>query len=226
MREDADKKYDAFYQPLEFGTAGMRGILGAGINRMNIYTVRQATEGLSQLILEKGEEAKERGVVIAYDSRHQSPEFALETARVLAHHGIKAYVFESLRPTPTLSFAVRELNCIAGVMITASHNPAAYNGYKIYGEDGGQMPPQDADAVTRFVRAVENPLELEVADEQHELIETIGEKLDARYLEEMSRVTINHELVASVGKDLKLVYTPLHGTGKIFRRACFETSRF
>ena len=215
LAEDADKKYDAFYQPLEFGTAGMRGILGAGINRMNIYTVRQATEGLSQLILEKGEEAKERGVVIAYDSRHQSPEFALETARVLAHHGIKAYVFESLRPTPTLSFAVRELNCIAGVMITASHNPAAYNGYKIYVEDGGQMPPQDADAVTRFVRAVENPLELEVADEQHELIETFGEKLDARYLEEMSRVTINHELVASVGKDLKLVYTPLHGTGKM-----------
>ncbi|MCO7151042.1 phospho-sugar mutase [Vagococcus lutrae] len=226
LAEDADKKYDAFYQPLEFGTAGMRGILGAGINRMNIYTVRQATEGLSQLILEKGEEAKERGVVIAYDSRHQSPEFALETARVLAHHGIKAYVFESLRPTPTLSFAVRELNCIAGVMITASHNPAAYNGYKIYGEDGGQMPPQDADAVTRFVRAVENPLELEVADEQHELIETIGEKLDARYLEEMSRVTINHELVASVGKDLKLVYTPLHGTGKMLGERALKQAGF
>lgn len=226
LAEDADKKYDAFYQPLEFGTAGMRGILGAGINRMNIYTVRQATEGLSQLILEKGEEAKERGVVIAYDSRHQSPEFALETARVLAHHGIKAYVFESLRPTPTLSFAVRELNCIAGVMITASHNPAAYNGYKIYGEDGGQMPPQDADAVTRFVRAVENPLELEVADEQHELIETIGEKLDARYLEEMSRVTINHGLVASVGKDLKLVYTPLHGTGKMLGERALKQAGF
>lgn len=226
LAEDADKKYDAFYQPLEFGTAGMRGILGAGINRMNIYTVRQATEGLSQLILEKGEAAKEHGVVIAYDSRHQSPEFALETARVLAHHGIKAYVFESLRPTPTLSFAVRELNCIAGVMITASHNPAAYNGYKIYGEDGGQMPPQDADAVTRFVRAVENPLELEVADEQHELIETIGEKLDARYLEEMSRVTINHELVASVGKDLKLVYTPLHGTGKMLGERALKQAGF
>lgn len=226
LAEDADKKYDAFYQPLEFGTAGMRGILGAGINRMNIYTVRQATEGLSQLILEKGEAAKERGVVIAYDSRHQSPEFALETARVLAHHGIKAYVFESLRPTPTLSFAVRELNCIAGVMITASHNPAAYNGYKIYGEDGGQMPPQDADAVTRFVRAVENPLELEVADEQHELIETIGEKLDARYLEEMSRVTINHGLVASVGKDLKLVYTPLHGTGKMLGERALKQAGF
>lgn len=226
LAEDDDKKYDAFYQPLEFGTAGMRGILGAGINRMNIYTVRQATEGLSQLILEKGEAAKERGVVIAYDSRHQSPEFALETARVLAHHGIKAYVFESLRPTPTLSFAVRELNCIAGVMITASHNPAAYNGYKIYGEDGGQMPPQDADAVTRFVRAVENPLELEVADEQHELIETIGEKLDARYLEEMSRVTINHELVASVGKDLKLVYTPLHGTGKMLGERALKQAGF
>lgn len=226
LAEDADKKYDAFYQPLEFGTAGMRGILGAGINRMNIYTVRQATEGLSQLILEKGEAAKERGVVIAYDSRHQSPEFALETARVLAHHGIKAYVFESLRPTPTLSFAVRELNCIAGVMITASHNPAAYNGYKIYGEDGGQMPPQDADAVTRFVRAVENPLELEVADEQHELIEIVGEKLDARYLEEMSRVTINHELVASVGKDLKLVYTPLHGTGKMLGERALKQAGF
>ncbi|MGO3324680.1 MAG: phospho-sugar mutase, partial [Streptococcus thermophilus] len=145
---DEKTKEDAFYTNLEFGTAGMRGLIGAGTNRINIYVVRQATEGLAQLIDSKGEEAKKRGVAIAYDSRHFSPEFAFESAQVLAAHGIKSYVFESLRPTPELSFAVRHLHTFAGIMITASHNPAPFNGYKVYGEDGGQMPPADADALT------------------------------------------------------------------------------
>lgn len=129
---------DAFYAPLEFGTAGMRGVLGVGINRMNIYTIRQATEGLASFMDSLGEETKKRGVAIAYDSRHQSPEFAMEAAKTLGKHGIPAFVFESLRPTPELSFAVRELKTYAGIMITASHNPAEYNGYKVYGEDGGK----------------------------------------------------------------------------------------
>lgn len=215
MAQDEAKIKEAFYAPLEFGTAGMRGILGAGISRMNIYTVRQATAGLAQLICEKGEEAKKRGVVIAYDSRHKSAEFAMEAAKVLAHKGIKAYVFESLRPTPELSFGVRELNGIAGIMITASHNPKEYNGYKVYGEDGGQMPPHDADAVIAYIRQIDNPLTVEVAEETSELIEIIGEKIDVRYLEEMKAVTVDHELVHRVGASLKLVYTPLHGTGKM-----------
>ena len=141
---------DAFYAPLEFGTAGMRGILGPGINRMNIYTVRQATEGLARFMNTQDPETRNRGVAISYDCRHYSPEFAMEAAKTLAKHGITSYVFESLRPTPELSFAVRYLKTFTGIMITASHNPANYNGYKVYGEDGGQMPPQDADAVTKF----------------------------------------------------------------------------
>src|SRR5699024_2066301 len=166
MEGNQDELEDAFYAPLEFGTAGMRGILGAGINRMNLYTVRQATEGLAQFIEKQGDMAKKRGVVIAYDSRHQSPEFAMEAARTLAQHDIQAYVFEELRPTPELSFAVRHLHCIAGIMITASHNPKEYNGYKVYGEDGGQMPPQDADALTRYVRQIEDPLSIQVLAEE------------------------------------------------------------
>ena len=210
---------DAFYMPLEFGTAGMRGILGPGINRMNIYTVRQATEGLARFIETLDESAKANGVAIAYDSRHQSPEFGLEAAKILAAHHIKAYLFESLRPTPELSFAVRELNCVAGIMITASHNPAAYNGFKVYGADGGQMPPQDADALTKFVRSIDNPLTLTTAEHSSDApspyIEIIGEAIDSRYLEEIKAVTINQDLVRTVGKDLKLVFTPLHGTGKM-----------
>lgn len=230
MEVDEAQLEDAFYAPLEFGTAGMRGILGAGINRMNIYTVRQATEGLARLIETKGEEAKKRGVAIAFDSRHQSPEFAMEAARVLAHHGIQAYVFESLRPTPELSFAVRELHCIAGIMITASHNPAAYNGYKVYGEDGGQMPPEDASALTAFVRKVENPLLVEVVSSEaitgNPLIEIIGETIDQKYLAEMKSVTINPELIQRTGKDLRLVFTPLHGTGKMLGERALKQAGF
>ncbi|MGX7030153.1 phospho-sugar mutase [Vagococcus zengguangii] len=215
MNNDEATIKEAFYAPLEFGTAGMRGILGAGINRMNIYTVRQATAGLAQLIKDKGERAMARGVVIAYDSRHQSPEFALESARVLAKAGIKAYVFEGLRPTPELSFGVRELNAVAGIMITASHNPKEYNGYKVYGEDGGQMPPHDANTVINYIRKIDNPLTVAVAAEDDQLIEMIGSEIDQRYLAEMTAVTIDHELIARMSEDLQIVYTPLHGTGKM-----------
>jgi len=227
---DEKTKEDAFYTNLEFGTAGMRGLIGAGTNRINIYVVRQATEGLARLIESKDGNEKERGVAIAYDSRHFSPEFAFESAAVLAKHGIKSYVFESLRPTPELSFAVRHLNCFAGIMITASHNPAPFNGYKVYGEDGGQMPPHDADALTTYIRAIENPFAVEVADVEAEkasgLIEVIGEAVDAEYLKEVKDVNINPTLIEEFGKDMKIVYTPLHGTGEMLARRALAQAGF
>ncbi|WP_303974519.1 phospho-sugar mutase [Streptococcus merionis] len=227
---DEKTKEDAFYTNLEFGTAGMRGIIGAGTNRINIFVVRQATEGLAQLIESKGDDAKRRGVVIAYDSRHFSPEFADEAAAVLAYHGIKAYVFEGLRPTPELSFAVRHLHTWAGIMITASHNPAPFNGYKVYGEDGGQMPPADADALTDYIRAIENPFDIAVADldtaKENGIVETIGETVDAEYLKEVESVTINTGLIAEFGRDMKIVYTPLHGTGEMLARRALAQAGF
>lgn len=227
---DEKTKEDAFYTNLEFGTAGMRGLIGAGTNRINIYVVRQATEGLARLIESKGGNEKERGVAIAYDSRHFSPEFAFESAAVLAKHGIKSYVFESLRPTPELSFAVRHLNCFAGIMVTASHNPAPFNGYKVYGEDGGQMPPHDADALTTYIRAIENPFAVEVADVEAEkasgLIEVIGEAVDVEYLKEVKDVNINPALIEEFGKDMKIVYTPLHGTGEMLARRALAQAGF
>ena len=227
---DEKTKEDAFYTNLEFGTAGMRGLIGAGTNRINIYVVRQATEGLARLIESKGGDEKERGVAIAYDSRHFSPEFAFESAAVLAKHGIKSYVFESLRPTPELSFAVRHLNCFAGIMITASHNPAPFNGYKVYGEDGGQMPPHDADALTTYIRSIENPFTVEVADVEAEkasgLIEVIGEAVDVEYLKEVKDVNINPALIEEFGKDMKIVYTPLHGTGEMLARRALAQAGF
>lgn len=227
---DEKTKEDAFYTNLEFGTAGMRGLIGAGTNRINIYVVRQATEGLARLIESKGGNEKERGVAIAYDSRHFSPEFAFESAAVLAKHGIKSYVFESLRPTPELSFAVRHLNCFAGIMITASHNPAPFNGYKVYGEDGGQMPPHDADALTTYIRAIENPFAVEVADVEAEkasgLIEVIGEAVDTEYLKEVKDVNINPALIEEFGRDMKIVYTPLHGTGEMLARRALAQAGF
>ncbi|WP_061908956.1 phospho-sugar mutase [Streptococcus cristatus] len=227
---DEKTKEDAFYTNLEFGTAGMRGLIGAGTNRINIYVVRQATEGLARLIEEKGEEFKKRGVAIAYDSRHFSPQFAFESAAVLAKHGIKSYVFESLRPTPELSFAVRHLGTFAGIMITASHNPAPFNGYKVYGEDGGQMPPHDADALTDYIRAIENPFAIEVADVEAEkasgLIEVIGDTVDAEYLKEVKDVNINQKLIDEYGKDMKIVYTPLHGTGEMLARRALAQAGF
>ena len=227
---DEKTKEDAFYTNLEFGTAGMRGLIGAGTNRINIYVVRQATEGLARLIEEKGDEFKKRGVAIAYDSRHFSSEFAFESAAVLAKHGIKSYVFESLRPTPELSFAVRHLGTFAGIMITASHNPAPFNGYKVYGEDGGQMPPHDADALTDYIRAIENPFAIEVADVEAEkasgLIEVIGDAIDAEYLKEVKDVNINQKLIDEYGKDMKIVYTPLHGTGEMLARRALAQAGF
>ena len=227
---DEKTKEDAFYTNLEFGTAGMRGLIGSGTNRINIYVVRQATEGLARLIESKGGNEKVRGVAIAYDSRHFSPEFAFESAAVLAKHGIKSYVFESLRPTPELSFAVRHLNCFAGIMITASHNPAPFNGYKVYGEDGGQMPPHDADALTTYIRAIDNPFAVEVADVEAEkasgLIEVIGEAVDVEYLKEVKYVNINPALIEEFGKDMKIVYTPLHGTGEMLARRALAQAGF
>ncbi|MFR6757411.1 phospho-sugar mutase [Streptococcus pneumoniae] len=227
---DEKTKEDAFYTNLEFGTAGMRGLVGAGTNRINIYVVRQATEGLARLIESKGGNEKERGVAIAYDSRHFSPEFAFESAAVLAKHGIKSYVFENLRPTPELSFAVRHLNCFAGIMVTASHNPAPFNGYKVYGEDGGQMPPHDADALTTYIRAIENPFAVEVADVETEkasgLIEVIGEAVDVEYLKEVKDVNINPALIEEFGKNMKIVYTPLHGTGEMLARRALAQAGF
>ncbi|HHF7012941.1 phospho-sugar mutase [Streptococcus mutans] len=227
---DEKTKEDAFYTNLEFGTAGMRGYIGAGTNRINIYVVRQATEGLAQLIETKGDDVKKRGVAIAYDSRHFSQEFAFESAQVLAKHGIKAYVFESLRPTPELSFTVRHLGTFAGIMVTASHNPAPFNGYKVYGEDGGQMPPFDADALTDFIRAINDPFSIELADLEESkasgLIEVIGEAVDTDYLKEVKDVNINQELIDEYGKDMKIVYTPLHGTGEMLARRALAQAGF
>ena len=227
---DEKTKEDAFYTNLEFGTAGMRGYIGAGTNRINIYVVRQATEGLAKLIETKGEEAKKRGVAIAYDSRHFSPEFAFESAQVLAQHGIKSYVFEALRPTPELSFAARHLNAYAGIMVTASHNPAPFNGYKVYGQDGGQLPPADADALTDFIRAIENPFAVELADLDESksagLIQVIGEDVDIEYLREVKDVNINQDLINNFGKDMKIVYTPLHGTGEMLTRRALAQAGF
>lgn len=227
---DEKTKEDAFYTNLEFGTAGMRGYIGAGTNRINIYVVRQATEGLAQLIETKGDDVKKRGVAIAYDSRHFSQEFAFESAQVLAKHGIKAYVFESLRPTPELSFTVRHLGTFAGIMVTASHNPAPFNGYKVYGEDGGQMPPFDADALTDFIRAINDPFSIELADLEESkasgLIEVIGEAVDIDYLKEVKDVNINQKLIDEYGKDMKIVYTPLHGTGEMLARRALAQAGF
>ncbi|MGQ7331543.1 phospho-sugar mutase [Streptococcus suis] len=227
---DEKTKEDAFYTNLEFGTAGMRGYIGAGTNRINIYVVRQATEGLAKLVESKGEEAKKRGVAIAYDTRHFSPEFAFESAQVLAAHGIKSYVFESLRPTPELSFAVRHYNAVAGIMVTASHNPKEFNGYKVYGEDGGQMPPADASALTDYIRAIDNPFAVALADLEESkangLITVLGEETDRLYLDELKSININKDLIAEHGKDMKIVYTPLHGTGEMLARRALAEAGF
>ena len=221
---------EAFSCFLSFGTAGMRGILGPGTNRMNIYTVRQATEGLARLIEEEGGEALDRGVVIAYDSRRMSAEFAMEAALVLGKHKIKAYVFESLRPTPTLSFAVRFLNAFAGIMITASHNPAEYNGYKVYGEDGGQMTATHANKLTEHVNSIDNPLTIEIGDKTELLgsgqIEIIGERIDQAYLEAMKSVTVNPDLIEEMGDKIQIAYTPLHGTGLMLGMKALEQVGF
>lgn len=230
LQEDEAKLEDAFYQPLSFGTAGMRGLIGAGTNRMNIYTVRQATEGLAQYILKAGEEAKARGVAIAYDSRHFSQVFAIEASKVLGLHGIKSFVFESLRPTPELSFAVRYLKTFSGIMITASHNPAEYNGYKVYNETGAQITPEVADEITTYIQEVDNPLTLETADydelRKDNVTSIIGDVIDKAYLEEMKSVTVDKNLIDQHAKDVSIIFTPLHGTGGFIGMKALEQAGF
>ncbi|WP_349409546.1 phospho-sugar mutase [Pseudalkalibacillus sp. SCS-8] len=210
-----EKLEDSFYKNLEFGTGGMRGEIGPGTNRMNTYTIRKASEGLARYIEQFGEQAKQRGVVIAFDSRHKSPEFAMEAAKTLGNHGIQTYVFEELRPTPELSFAVRYLHAFSGIVITASHNPPEYNGFKVYGEDGGQLPPQAANEVIEYVNAVENELSVSVGDEEElkaeGLLKMIGERVDQAYLDKLTSIAVNKELIKEQ-RDLKIVFTPLHGT--------------
>ncbi|EGL8221315.1 TPA_asm: phospho-sugar mutase [Listeria monocytogenes] len=230
MEANEKELEDSFYCNMEFGTAGMRGVLGVGTNRMNIYTIRKASLGLAQFVAENGEEAKKRGIVIAYDPRHMSREFAFESAAVLGHHGVKSYVFDALRPTPELSFAVRHLNAFGGIVITASHNPPEYNGYKIYGEDGGQMPPTGASAVIDYINAVEDIFSVEVANQEvlieNGLLEVISEKVDRPYLEKLKEVIVNKALIKERGEDLKIVFTPLHGTGGILGVPALESVGF
>ncbi|AKM17873.1 Phosphoglucomutase [Geobacillus sp. 12AMOR1] len=224
-RHDERWLEDCFYKNLEFGTGGMRGEIGPGTNRMNMYTVRKASEGLARYIQSFGDEAKQRGVVIAYDSRHKSPEFAMEAAKTLATNGIQTYVFDELRPTPELSFAVRYLRAFAGIVITASHNPPEYNGYKVYGEDGGQLPPAVADQVIRYVNEVENELAIHVEDEEtlreKGLIRIIGSEVDDAYIHAVKTISIHPELAREAA--INIVFTPLHGTSnKPVRRALAE----
>ena len=208
---------DRFYKDLAFGTGGLRGVIGAGTNRMNIYTVRKATQGLANFIIE--ENGREKGVAIAFDSRNMSPEFAEEAARCLCANGIRTWLFESLRPTPELSFALRELGCIAGIVVTASHNPPEYNGYKVYWEDGAQITyPKDEQIIAR-VNAITDlttvkTMSRKEADESG-LLQIIGEEIDASYMEALKKLVLNPEVIKEQAKSLKIVYTPLHGTGNL-----------
>ena len=217
IKDDEKEIEDRFYQELEFGTAGLRGVIGAGTNRMNKYTVGKATQGLANYILEEG--TQDKGVVISYDSRRMSKEFSLQTALILCANGIKTYLFENLRPVPELSFAVRELKCTAGIMITASHNPPKYNGYKVYWDDGSQIvAPRDKDIIAK-VRAVESFTEIkEISEEEAKskgLLNIVGKEMDDKYIEKLKSLILNPEIVKEQGKDLKVVYTPLHGTGNM-----------
>ena len=216
--KDNDKEIeDRFYKDLEFGTAGLRGIIGAGTNRMNRYTVTKATQGLANYIIKQG--GQDRGVVIAFDSRHMSPEFSKWAALCLNANGIKTYRFNTLRPTPELSFAIRELGCIAGIVVTASHNPPEYNGYKAYWEDGAQIvAPRDKEIIEE-VKKVESYSEIKTITLQEavnkNLYNTVGKEIDDRYIEELKKLVLNPEIVKEQGKNLKIVYTPLHGTGNV-----------
>ncbi|WP_321015882.1 phospho-sugar mutase [Hungatella effluvii] len=225
IKEDENEIKERFYQDLEFGTAGLRGIIGAGINRMNIYVVRRATQGLANHIIKQG--GADKGVAIAYDSRHMSPEFAEEAALTLAANGIKAYKFESLRPTPELSFAVRELGCIAGINITASHNPPEYNGYKVYWEDGAQFTPPHDKGVTAEVLAITDLSTVKTTDVESAKAagkyEIIGEAIDDKYIAQVKAQVVNQEAIDKMQASIQIVYTPLHGTGNIpARRALAE----
>ena len=228
IRADEKEIKERFYMDLEFGTAGLRGVIGAGINRMNIYTVRRATQGLADYILEQG--GAERGVAIAYDSRRMSPEFSDEAARTLAANGIKAYRFESLRPTPELSFAVRELGCIAGINITASHNPPEYNGYKVYWEDGAQFTPPHDKGVTEEVLAIEDLSSVKTTDEASAIAagkyEVIGKEIDDKYIAQVKAQVVNQKAIDEMQDQIRIVYTPLHGTGNIPARRVMKEIGF
>ena len=219
---------ERFYMDLEFGTAGLRGIIGAGINRMNIYVVRRATQGLANYIIKQG--AANKGVAIAYDSRHMSPEFAMEAAMTLAANGIKAYKFESLRPTPELSFAVRELGCVAGINITASHNPPEYNGYKVYWEDGAQFTPPHDKGVTEEVLAIEDLSTVKTTDEASAtaagLYQVIGQEIDEKYIAQVKAQVVNQKAIDEMQDQITIVYTPLHGTGNIPARRVMKEIGF
>ncbi len=219
---------ERFYMDLEFGTAGLRGVIGAGINRMNIYVVRRATQGLANYIIKQGGASK--GVAIAYDSRHMSPEFAMEAAMTLAANGIKAYKFESLRPTPELSFAVRQLGCIAGINITASHNPPEYNGYKVYWEDGAQFTPPHDKGVTEEVLAIEDLSTVKVTDEASAaaagLYQVIGADIDDLYIAQVKAQVVNQAAIDKMQDQIRIIYTPLHGTGNIPARRVMKELGF
>ena len=225
---DENEIKERFYMDLEFGTAGLRGVIGAGINRMNIYVVRRATQGLANYIIKQG--GADKGVAIAYDSRHMSPEFAMEAAMTLAANGIKAYKFESLRPTPELSFAVRELGCIAGINITASHNPPEYNGYKVYWEDGAQFTPPHDKGVTDEVLAIEDLSTVKTTDEASALAagkyEVIGKEIDDKYIAQVKAQVVNQKAIDQMQDQITIVYTPLHGTGNIPARRVMEEIGF
>ena len=225
---DENEIRERFYMDLEFGTAGLRGIIGAGINRMNIYTVRRATQGLANYIKKQGGE--EKGVAIAFDSRRMSPEFAMEAAMTLAANGIKAYKFESLRPTPELSFAVRELGCIAGINITASHNPPEYNGYKVYWEDGAQFTPPHDKGVLEEVLAIEDLSIVKTTSEKEALrsgkFQVIGKEIDDKYIENVKAQVVNQDAIDRMQKDITIIYTPLHGTGNIPARRVMKELGF
>ena len=217
IKDDEEEIKDRFYKELEFGTAGLRGVIGMGTNRMNKYTVGKATQGLANYILEQG--TQDKGVAISYDSRRMSDEFSLQTALILNANGIKTYLFESLRPVPELSFAVRQLGCTAGIMITASHNPPKYNGYKVYWDDGSQIvAPRDKDIINK-VRAISDFKEIKTMNKEDAikdgLFNIVGKEMDDKYIETLKSKILNPEIVREQGKDLKIVYTPLHGTGNM-----------
>lgn len=224
IQNDEKEIEDRFYKNLEFGTGGLRGVIGAGTNRINKYTVRRATYGLANYILEKcGEEGKAKGVVIAYDSRYKSEEFSTEAAKTLAACGIKAYIFDSLRPTPQLSFALRHLGCVAGIVITASHNPPEYNGYKVYWTDGGQVCPDIAKEIITEVNKIEDYSKIPTTDSNNKLIVTLDETVDTAFCDAVKKQVINQELINKVGKDIKIIFTPIHGTGNLpIRRVLSE----
>lgn len=228
IKSDENEIKERFYKDLEFGTAGLRGIIGAGTNRMNVYTVRKATQGLANYI--NKQDAAQKSVAIAFDSRRMSPEFAEEAALCLAANGIKAYIFESLRPTPELSFAVRELKCIAGINITASHNPPEYNGYKVYWEDGAQITPPHDSGIMDEVKAVTDYNTVKTMDKAEAakvgLYEVIGAAIDDRYMEELKKQVIHWDSIKEAQKDIKIVYTPLHGTGNIPARRVLKEIGF